>query len=269
MLFVAWVAYNGIDQIKWVQNIGSPILIVVMIASARSGHTPLLRTEPDSSKLWLSQVTMRSDRTASGGFALVYLYRPDGQHRILGNDGTEHSDFSRYAKTQKDQFRGQLYGMPLPMAACAFIGAYFSQATKMAYGEAMFDPTGVFYHLDNKRIMIFIAAVGVVAATITTRAAANEEAPANAFSNLAPEEDLLQEGRYHHDHHRVLHPAGMVDLRSRRCILHLDERLRARSWLRSQLSSSLTTSSLSIRELTSLPCSRVLKADTGTPAAST
>lgn len=36
-------------------------------------------------------------------------------------------DFSRYAKTQKDQFRGQLYGMPLPMAACAFIGAYFSR----------------------------------------------------------------------------------------------------------------------------------------------
>ena len=37
MLFVAWVAYNGIDQIKWVQNIGSPILIVVMIGTALLG----------------------------------------------------------------------------------------------------------------------------------------------------------------------------------------------------------------------------------------
>ena len=102
-------------------------------------------------------------------------------------------DFSRYAKTQKDQFRGQLYGMPLPMAACAFIGAYFSQATKMAYGEAMFDPTGVFYHLDNK-IMIFIAAVGVVAATITTCVAANVVAPANGFSNLAPKKISYKKG---------------------------------------------------------------------------
>ena len=54
--------------------------------------------------------------------------------------------------------------MPVPMAFCAFVGAYFAQATKMAYGEAMFDPTGVFYHLENK-ILIFIAALGVVAAT--------------------------------------------------------------------------------------------------------
>ena len=102
-------------------------------------------------------------------------------------------DFSRYAKTQKDQFRGQLYGMPLPMAACAFIGAYFSQATKMAYGEAMFDPTGVFYHLDNK-IMIFIAAIGTIAATVTTCVAANVVAPANGFSNLAPKKISYKKG---------------------------------------------------------------------------
>ena len=32
MVFVAWVAYNGVERIKWVQNIGGPILIVLMIA---------------------------------------------------------------------------------------------------------------------------------------------------------------------------------------------------------------------------------------------
>ena len=83
--------------------------------------------------------------------------------------------------------------MPLPMAACAFIGAYFSQATKMAYGEAMFDPTGVFYHLSNK-ILIFVAALGVIAATITTCVAANVVAPANGFSNLAPKKISYKRG---------------------------------------------------------------------------
>ncbi len=57
----------------------------------------------------------------------------------------------------------------------------------------MFDPTGVFYHLDNK-IMIFIAAVGVVAATITTCVAANVVAPANGFSNLAPKKISYKKG---------------------------------------------------------------------------
>lgn len=91
---------------------------------------------------------------ASGRFSIRISLRPDGNIAFWATMALNIPDFSRYAKTQKDQFRGQLYGMPLPMAACAFIGAYFSQATKMAYGEAMFDPTGVFYHLDNK-IMIF------------------------------------------------------------------------------------------------------------------
>ncbi len=31
IIIIGWVAYSGLDQIKWVQNIGSPILIVVMI----------------------------------------------------------------------------------------------------------------------------------------------------------------------------------------------------------------------------------------------
>ena len=35
-------------------------------------------------------MTMRSDRTASGGFALVYLTGLMGNIALLGNDGTEH-----------------------------------------------------------------------------------------------------------------------------------------------------------------------------------
>lgn len=32
IIFIGWVAYNGIERIKWVQNIGGPLLIVVMLA---------------------------------------------------------------------------------------------------------------------------------------------------------------------------------------------------------------------------------------------
>ncbi len=49
----------------------------------------------------------------------------------------------------------------------------------------MFDPTNVFYYVENKFVVI-ICAVGVAAATITTCVAANVVAPANGFSNLAP-----------------------------------------------------------------------------------
>ena len=56
-------------------------------------------------------------------------------------------DFSRYAKSNGSQFWGQMLGMPIPMAFCAFVGAYFAQSTKIADGVASFDPTDSFLSL--------------------------------------------------------------------------------------------------------------------------
>ena len=120
-----------------------------------------------------------------GGFWYIFLAGLTGNIAFWSTMALNIPDFSRYARSQKDQFRGQLYGMPLPMFLCAFVGAFFAMATKLAMGKAMFDPTNVFYYVDNKLIVI-ICAVGVAAATITTCVAANVVAPANGFSNLAP-----------------------------------------------------------------------------------
>ena len=191
MLFIAWVAYNGIEQIKWVQNIGSPILIVVMIALLFWAYS----ITPDGTGFFEVMAQPNDDALidANGGFWYIYLTGICGNIAFWATMALNIPDFSRYVRAQKDQFRGQLYGMPLPMAACAFIGAYFSQATKMAYGEAMFDPTGVFYYLDNK-ILIFIAALGTIAATVTTCVAANVVAPANGFSNISPRKISYKKG---------------------------------------------------------------------------
>lgn len=191
IIFIGWVAYNGMDQIKWVQNIGGPLLIAVMIALLIWSYSIV----PDG--VGFFEVMNQSNDDAliadAGGFATVYLVGLMGNIAFWATMALNIPDFSRYARSQKDQFRGQLYGMPLPMALCAFIGAYFAQATKMAYGDAMFDPTGVFYHIEN-RIVVFIAAIGVVAATVTTCVAANVVAPANGFSNISPKRISYKKG---------------------------------------------------------------------------
>ena len=182
--FIGWIAYNGMEQIKWIQNIGGPILIIVMIALLIWAAS----VAKDAGYGFWEVMAQKSDDALiaeKGGFTFVYLSGLMGNIAFWATMALNIPDFSRYARSQKDQFRGQLYGMPLPMAFCAFIGAYFAQATKLAYGEAMFDPTGVFYHIENK-IIVFIAALGVVAATVTTCVAANVVAPANGFSNIAP-----------------------------------------------------------------------------------
>ena len=75
--------------------------------------------------------------------------------------------------------------MPVMMAACAFIGALFAQATKLVMGTALFDPTAVLPLIDNSFIQ-FLVSLGVILATITTNIAANVVAPANGFSNISP-----------------------------------------------------------------------------------
>lgn len=184
ILFIAWIAYTGMDQIKWVQDIGGPILVVVMIAlliwaaglakDAGYGFWEVMAQPNDSALI-----------EASGGMWNVYMGGLMGNIAFWATMALNIPDFSRYAKSQKDQFRGQLYGMPLPMALCAFIGAYFAQATKLALGTAMFDPTGVFYYIDSK-LAVIISAIGVVMATVTTCVAANVVAPANGISNINP-----------------------------------------------------------------------------------
>ena len=191
IIFIAWVAYTGMDQIKWVQNIGGPLLIAVMIALLLWSYSIV----PDGVGFWevMSQPNDDALIASSGGFARVYIYALMGNIAFWATMALNIPDFSRYARSQKDQFRGQLYGMPVPMAFCAFVGAYFAQASKLAYGEAMFDPTGVFYHIEN-RLIVLIAALGVIAATVTTCVAANVVAPANGFSNISPKRISYKKG---------------------------------------------------------------------------
>lgn len=193
MAFIAWVAYKGMEQIKWVQNIGGPILIVVMIAllawsavkasAAGYGFWEVMNQPNDDALI-----------AGGGGFALVFLGGLMGNIAFWATMALNIPDFSRYARSQKDQFWGQLIGMPIPMAFCAFVGAYFAQSTKLAelyinpetgQAEALFDPTYVFYYLDNP-IIVLISAFGVIMATITTCVAANVVAPANGISNISP-----------------------------------------------------------------------------------
>lgn len=192
MLVVGWVAYNGMDKIKWVQNLGAPMLIIVIaglfvwscIAIKNSGHSIM-----DVFSVGNDEALIE----ANGGFAFVYLAGLTGNIAYWSTMALNIPDFSRYARSQKDQFMGQLTGMPVPMAVCAIVGAFFAQATKFTIGEAMFDPTSVFYYAENK-IFVIVCALGVIIATLTTCVAANVVAPANGFSNINPKKITFKMG---------------------------------------------------------------------------
>lgn len=192
MVFVFFVAYNGLDQVKWVQDIGGPVLVVVIVLLMFFSISMIHNAGYTIGEAF-SQGNDMALINANGGFAFVYMAGLTANIAFWSTMALNIPDFSRYAKSVKSQFNGQMLGMPLPMALCAFVGALFAQATRLTTGEAQFDPSAVFYYVDNK-LLVAICAIGVVMATITTCVAANVVAPANGFSNMAPTKISYKKG---------------------------------------------------------------------------
>src|SRR6185312_5736131 len=105
-------------------------------------------------------------------------------------------DFSRYAKTQRDQILGQALGLPLTMALYSFIGVAVTSATKIIFGQTIWDPVDVLTHFESKTVLVF-AMVAVCLATLATNIAAHVESPANDFSHLYPRHIAVRVGEFH------------------------------------------------------------------------
>jgi NCS1 family nucleobase:cation symporter-1 len=94
-------------------------------------------------------------------------------------------DLSRYARDQRAQIRGQLYGLPATMTLFSFIGVAVTSASVLIFGEAIWDPVVLLSRLGSP-LVILISLFAVLIATLTTNVAANVVGPANDFANLWP-----------------------------------------------------------------------------------
>ncbi|MDR2089929.1 MAG: NCS1 family nucleobase:cation symporter-1 [Clostridiales Family XIII bacterium] len=186
---VCLVAARGAHAIRLLEAISAPVLIALtvglfvwslMLANGGGfGFADVIRAKTNYGLV-----------ADNGGLLYVFLGGLTANIAFWATMALNIPDFSRYAVNQKAQFRGQLYGMPLAMTVCAFVGAFFAQATSLvgivnADGSPVFDPTVALNHLPYPALT-FIVAIGVLVATITTDIAANVVAPANGFSNISP-----------------------------------------------------------------------------------
>jgi NCS1 family nucleobase:cation symporter-1 len=94
-------------------------------------------------------------------------------------------DFSRFARSQKDQALGQALGLPTAMGLFSFIGVAVTSATVAIYGSALWDPIEVVAQFKNPLVHA-LALFAICLATLATNVAANVVSPANDFANLWP-----------------------------------------------------------------------------------
>jgi NCS1 family nucleobase:cation symporter-1 len=94
-------------------------------------------------------------------------------------------DFTRYARSQRDQMLGQALGLPATMTFYSFIGIAVTSATLIIFGQALWNPVDVLSRLGNP-LAVVVAMIALLMATLNVNVAANVVSPANDFSNLSP-----------------------------------------------------------------------------------
>ena len=176
-----WVIYRGIETIRWLLNIKAPLLIALGLLllwwayRTAGGFGPIL-SQPSQFDLGQPQ---------AGKFWGYFFPALTGMVGFWATLSLNIPDFSRYAKSQRDQIVGQALGLPTTMALFAFIGVAVTSATTIIFGQTIWDPVEVLTRFKNPVVLV-LAMLALCLATLATNIAANVVSPANDFSHLAP-----------------------------------------------------------------------------------
>ena len=171
---------NGTDSIRWLESWSAPIKVLMCIvlvwwATSKAGGVGSMLSTPSQfvaggKREGLFWVTFWPSLTAMVGFwATLALNIPD---------------FTRFARTQRDQMVGQAVGLPVPMALLSVISVVVTSATVVIYGQAIWDPIDLTSRMTG--IGVGIALIILTLDTMCCNLAANLVGPAYDFSSLWP-----------------------------------------------------------------------------------
>jgi NCS1 family nucleobase:cation symporter-1 len=171
------VILKGIEYIRFLQGISAPILLAVGLLllgwayRAAGGFGPMLSAPsrfasfPDFLKFLIPALN-----GTVGFWATVSLNIPD---------------FTRFARSQRQQVIGQALGLPTTMTLYSLIGILVTSATVVIYGTAIWDPVQLLSRFHSP-VAVIVSLLAILLATLNVNIGANVVSPANDFSNLWP-----------------------------------------------------------------------------------
>jgi nucleobase:cation symporter-1, NCS1 family len=185
-----WYIVHGMDSIRKLETYTAPLKIVICFVLLgwvynKAGGFGTLLDQPSqfveggkkAGQFWS---TFWPSLTAMVGFwATLALNIPD---------------FTRFAKTQRDQIVGQSIGLPVPMGLLAMMAVIVTSATVVLYGKAIWDPVDLASRMTGAAVLI--ALLILLIDTVSVNLAANLVGPAYDFSALAPKAISYRTGGY-------------------------------------------------------------------------
>ena len=181
-----YVIYKGVESIRFLLNIKAPLLIVLGLALLAWAYVTARGFGP----MFAAPAKLQGP-----AFWKFFFPALTGMIGFWATLSLNIPDFTRYAKSQRDQILGQALGLPLTMGLFSFIGVAVTSATLVIYQETIWDPVVVISKFRNPFVLA-VALVSLCLATLATNIAANVVSPANDFAHLWPKRIGFRGGGY-------------------------------------------------------------------------
>lgn len=177
------IVWRGMDGIRKLEKYSAPILIVLtscllIWAYIKAGS--------------FSYMLSMSSRLSTSQFWSLFFPSLTANISFWATLALNIPDFTRYAKSQRDQVVGQA-GLPIFMGLFTCVGLAVTSSTTVIFGRVISSPIQLLGQIGGWSTMI-LAIFGISLAIITTNIAANVVAPANALVNLSPSNFTFREG---------------------------------------------------------------------------
>ncbi len=171
------VILRGIEYIRILQGISAPILLgvgLLLLAWAyrsAGGFGPML--------------TASSRFNSFADFLKFLIPALNGTVGFWATVSLNIPDFTRFARSQRQQLIGQALALPTTMTLYSLIGILVTSATVVIYGTAIWDPVQLLSRFHSP-VAEVISLLAILLATLNVNIGANVVSPANDFSNLWP-----------------------------------------------------------------------------------
>jgi len=179
------VVLKGIDYIRFLQGVSAPILLSVGLLllgwayHEAGGFGPML---------------FAPSRFANFSDFLKFLIPAlNGTVGFWATVSLNIPDFTRFARSQRQQMIGQAIALPTTMTLYSLIGILVTSATVVIYGTAIWDPVQLLSRFHSS-IAVVISLIAILLATLNVNIGANVVSPANDFSNLWPRKISFRTG---------------------------------------------------------------------------
>ena len=171
----------------------------IVISTPENVQVQFRNTESDQPMLSSVVTATLVNPNASGSKLWSYLLWLTAMVGFWATMSISIADITRYSATQNDQITGQFLGLPLTMMLYSFVGIFVTCASVINFKDVLiaedapWDPVSLIARFKNP-VVVIVAQIFMIIATLSTNIAANVIAPSNAFSNLWPKKINFKSG---------------------------------------------------------------------------